>query len=145
VTLRPPATGDAAALVALSGELGYETRVEDLRERIARIGPQSHHLLLVAQGDDGRILGWVHAAEHELFESGCQGEILGLVVDPRGRRRGVGRTRIGAVERWVASRGFPRVVVRSNVVRAESHPFYEALGFERVKSQHVYRKPLALE
>jgi hypothetical protein len=30
--------------------------------------------------------------------------------------------------------------VRSNVVRAESHQFYERLGYARVKTQHAYRK-----
>jgi predicted N-acetyltransferase YhbS len=28
------------------------------------------------------------------------------------------------------------------VVRAESHPFYERLGFARVKTQHAYLKPV---
>jgi hypothetical protein len=33
--------------------------------------------------------------------------------------------------------------VRSNVARELSHPFYESLGYERAKTQHVYRKTLA--
>ena len=36
--------------------------------------------------------------------------------------------------------GIGEVLVRSNTVRAESHPFYEGMGFERIKSQHVYLK-----
>jgi hypothetical protein len=28
------------------------------------------------------------------------------------------------------------------VVRAESHPFYERLGYLRTKTQHAYRKTL---
>jgi hypothetical protein len=34
------------------------------------------------------------------------------------------------------------MTVRSNVVRAESHPFYERLGYVRSKTQHAYRKHL---
>jgi len=32
--------------------------------------------------------------------------------------------------------------VRSNVARAQSHPFYAAMGYDRVKTQHVYCKAL---
>jgi hypothetical protein len=28
------------------------------------------------------------------------------------------------------------------VAREESHPFYQQLGYVRIKTQHVYRKPL---
>ena len=34
------------------------------------------------------------------------------------------------------------IVVRSNVVRPESHPFYEKIGYERKKTQHVYARSL---
>jgi hypothetical protein len=34
------------------------------------------------------------------------------------------------------------IVVRSNVLRPESHGFYESLGYIRTKSQHVYSKCL---
>ena len=35
------------------------------------------------------------------------------------------------------------LVVRSNVARESSHPFYEALGYKREKTQHVYRNAAA--
>ena len=38
------------------------------------------------------------------------------------------------------ARGLGEVSVRSNVIRAESHPFYERLGYVRFKTQHAYRK-----
>jgi len=70
--------------------------------------------------------------------------LLGLVVDARQRRQGVGRRLVAAVEAWAARRGLELVSVRSNVARAESHPFYERLGYARVKTQHAYRKRLDL-
>jgi hypothetical protein len=36
----------------------------------------------------------------------------------------------------------PELFLRSNVLRAEAHPFYEQLGFLRTKTQHAYVKPL---
>jgi GNAT superfamily N-acetyltransferase len=63
-------------------------------------------------------------------------------VDACARRSGAGRALVAAIERWAASRGVAQVSVRSNVVRVESHPFYERLGYTRVKTQHSYRKNL---
>ncbi len=34
------------------------------------------------------------------------------------------------------------MTVRSNAARELSHPFYEALGYARAKTQHVYVKSL---
>jgi hypothetical protein len=45
-------------------------------------------------------------------------------------------------EAWPARRGLKSVSLRSNIVRDEAHTFYERLGYERVKTQHAYRKHL---
>lgn len=87
-------------------------------------------------------MGWVHAAEQEVLDSGRRCEILGLVVAPEARGQGVGRQLVLAIEEWAAERGLDLLTVRSNIVRAESHPFYERLGFVRLKTQHAYRKQL---
>ncbi|HEX2249485.1 MAG TPA: GNAT family N-acetyltransferase, partial [Gemmatimonadales bacterium] len=70
-------------------------------------------------------------------------EILGLVVDPEHRGHGIGRQLVNAVEEWATGRGLTQMAVRSSVLRAESHPFYERLGYVRVKTQHAYRKRLS--
>jgi GNAT superfamily N-acetyltransferase len=91
----------------------------------------------------GRVSGWIHGADRVIVEADQDCEIMGLVVDQDARRDGVGRRLVGAVEDWADARGLPIVTVRSNIVRVESHPFYAQLGYELVKSQHVYHKHLA--
>jgi len=98
--------------------------------------------VLVAEAESG-VVGWVHGAEQDLLESGRRCEILGLVVDPAYRSHGVGRGLVTAVEQWAANRGLEQMTVRSNVARAESHPFYQRLGYIRTKTQHAYRKALS--
>jgi GNAT superfamily N-acetyltransferase len=89
------------------------------------------------------VLGYpATAGERELLESGRRCEILGLVVDSTHRGRGVGRRLVQAAEAWALARGLDQMAVRSNVGRAESHPFYERLGYVRAKTQHAYRKRL---
>lgn len=58
----------------------------------------------------------------------------------KARRRGVGRLLVSEVEGWAEAQGLAVVGVRSNIVRAESHPFYESLGYARGKTQHVYSR-----
>jgi len=99
--------------------------------------------VLVAEGASDQVVGWVHASEQELLESGRRCEIIGLVVDAVNRGQGVGRGLVSAVEEWARQRQIEEVGVRSNVVRTDSHPFYERLGYTRVKTQHAYRKRLS--
>ncbi len=142
MTIRPARDTDAAALAELSGELGYAASASEMAARLTRILPQGAHLVLLAEDDAGTPVGWIHAAEQEVLETGFRCTILGLVVGARARRGGVGRRLVAAVEAWAAGRGHRDVTVRSAVPRAESHPFYLGLGYERVKTQHVYRRRL---
>jgi GNAT superfamily N-acetyltransferase len=142
VVIREATRGDAARLVALSGELGYPVTVEALAERLGRLLGRDEELVLVAEVSPRHVVGWLHAAEQELLESGRRCEILGLVVDGTHRGRGMGRRLVQAAEAWASMRGLDQMAVRSNVTRAESHPFYERLGYVRAKTQHAYRKRL---
>jgi GNAT superfamily N-acetyltransferase len=141
VAVRHAVPADASRVAELSGVLGYPVDPRVMEERFARLLPRDDSAVFIA-ADGDRVVGWIHGAEHELLEVGRQCEILGLVVDADFRNSGAGRKLVAAVEQWAASRGLKQMAVRSNVVRVESHPFYERLGYTRVKTQHAYRKPL---
>lgn len=141
-TIRCASVRDAARLAELSAALGYPAEVDVLARRLARLLPRPEHLLLVAEATANLVIGWVHAGEQDILEVGRFCEILGLVVAADHRSQGVGRRLLSAVEHWARERGFDRVSVRSNILRTESHPFYERAGYVREKTQHVYRKQL---
>jgi ribosomal protein S18 acetylase RimI-like enzyme len=145
LTIRSAVPGDAPDLAILSGALGYPVVDETLAQRLRNLLTRAEDIVLVAEVAPSRIVGWLHGAEQELLESGRRCEILGLVVDGRYRGQGVGRQLVDAVEEWAAKRGLEHVVVRSNVVRTEAHPFYERLGYMRAKTQHAYRKQLTAD
>ncbi len=142
VGIRPASAGDASEIARLCGELGYPCAAGEVASRLTALAASASHFVAVAERG-GAMVGWV-AAEHRVsLESGARGEIVGLVVSASARRTGVGRALVFAAEAWAASRGLEVVLVRSNVARAASHPFYETSGYVRQKTQHVYAKSIA--
>jgi GNAT superfamily N-acetyltransferase len=141
-TIRRAAGQDAPRLAELSSVLGYPAAAAELGVRLERLLASPQDIVLVAESATGETVGWLHGAEQELLESGRRCEILGLVIDPAHRGQGIGRCLVAAVEAWARARDLKQMTVRSNVVRTESHPFYERLGYARAKTQHAYRKRL---
>jgi N-acetylglutamate synthase-like GNAT family acetyltransferase len=142
VEIRKATRNDAARLAELNGVLGYPVTAEVMAERLEGLLKSETDTILVAD-DDGTVAGWIHGRIQEILAAGRMGEICGLVVADDQRGRGVGRQLAEAVEKWVHSRGLESVTVRSNVVRPESHAFYERIGYVRFKTQHAYRKKLS--
>ncbi|NOT43373.1 MAG: GNAT family N-acetyltransferase [Acidobacteria bacterium] len=139
--VRSATVEDWEAISRLNEGLGRHAEGGAIKASLARLLGSERDLVVVAESD-GRVVGWVHAAEREILGSGRRSEIVGLVVDDAYRGRGTGRSLVAEAEAWARSRGIAEVVVRSNIVRPESHPFYERLGYARSKTQHVYRKPI---
>ena len=138
--IRRAQTLDAAEMTRLSAELGYPLLVDEMRARLAGLLADARHFIAVADDGGDRLLGWMHVEHRTSLEGGDRAELMGLVVDGSGRRRGIGRALVDVAEQWARSRGLAALSVRSNVARELSHPFYEALGYVREKTQHVYRK-----
>jgi GNAT superfamily N-acetyltransferase len=141
--IRAATLDDAADIARLSAQLGYPADVAVFADRLERILPLRTHAVLVYESENGRLAGFIGLEQRLTVESGDKAEIVGLVVDADARRTGAGRKLIAAAEDWTRARGLRELFLRSNIVRPEAHAFYPALGFERSKTQHVYRKTLA--
>lgn len=142
--IRSATPGDVPALTALSEQLGYPAVADEVASRLGRfLARPDVHAVLVATTDEAQVIGWIHIGRRESLETRPRAEILGLVVDRAVRRTGVGRVLMSAAERWAAEQGFNEVMLRSNILRPESHPFYESIGYVRTKTQHVYLKAVA--
>jgi GNAT superfamily N-acetyltransferase len=139
--VRPAEARDHAAIAALSGELGYPAEPAEIARRMDAVGGRPDQRVWVAESRSG-VIAWIQASLTLALEAGPRVEIVGLVVGGSARRTGIGRLLVGAAEDWARAEGLHQVVVRSNEKRAESHPFYAALGYEKTKTQVVYRKSL---
>ena len=140
--VRPAKLTDAPELARLILELGYTSSVPEIESRLQALLLRPNHFIAVAAGDPPSLLGWIAAERRLILESGDIVDIVGLVVDATQQRAGVGRALVAATEQWAASVGLPTLWVCSNVARTASHPFYESLGYVRIKTQHAYVKTL---
>ena len=105
--------------------------------------PRPNQVILVAEhAPDKKVIGWIQGEEREILAIGRYCEVVGLVVNEAHRGAGIGRRLMEAVEQWAAAHGLEQVSLRSNIVRPESHAFYEKIGYTRFKTQHAYRKRL---
>ena len=139
MNVREATAADAAALAALSTQLGYPAQPDEAAERLTALGPEG--AVLVAEAD-GAVLGWIHVCGIRFFQSPPFAEVGGLVVDEAARGKGVGKLLVEAGARWAAERGYRKLRVRSNVVREDAHRFYEREGFRRTKTQAVFDRGL---
>lgn len=140
VEIRRARRADAQEIARLAAELGYATTREEMDRRLAHLLSRPNHYIAVAAIAPHRLLGWMHVEHRRSLAGGEHAELMGLVVDATARRRGIGRTLLEAAEEWSAAKGATTLTVRSNAARELSHPFYEAHGFARTKTQHVYAK-----
>lgn len=141
-SLRPAAPNDAAALAGLATELGYPSRSDAVARRLDRLAAHDGNAVLVAVGDGGAVVGWIHVFATFRVESDGFAEIGGLVVREKLRGEGIGRLLVEAAEGWAREAGLGQVRVRSNVVREATHRFYAHLGYDATKRQQVFAKRL---
>lgn len=141
IEIRPVRAADAPRLAGLLAQLGYPSDVDAVTNRLAStMDSATQQVLVAAPADDSRIDGYIGVERRLLLIKDEHVEITDLVVDSAARRSGVGRALVNAAEQWARQRGLHAIVVRSNVTRLESHPFYEGVGYHRTATSHLYHK-----
>ena len=142
MTLRSARLSDAPAIAVLATQLGYPSRTEEAEERLRDVLARPDAAVLVAEDEDGAVIGYGHVFGAHRVDANPFAEIGALVVDEGRRSRGTGAALVAALEAWAAERGYRELRVRSNVVRDRAHAFYERLGFGRVKRQQVFARAI---
>jgi GNAT superfamily N-acetyltransferase len=114
-----------------------------MRTRLQSLLASPGNVVLVAESEDGGLVGWIHGVLSQFLESDRRVEIGGLAADERYHRRGVGRDLVERVEAWAVEHGVMQALVRCQTRRAEAHTFYGSLGYTQAKTQIVFWKSLS--
>ncbi len=124
VRIRPFAPQDTEAVVALWEEAGLTRPWNDPRKDIARKLAVQPDLFVVAEDDDGAIVGSVMAG----YE-GHRGWMNYLSAAHSARGRGVGRALVAHVEAELLALGCPKVSLQVRATNPDVVRFYEHLGY----------------
>jgi GNAT superfamily N-acetyltransferase len=137
VIIRPAARTDGIEVVHLANSLSSVAdalpEVESHFNALLEVGG---HRVWVAE-IDGAIVGWLHAFVALRVGVAPFVEIGGLVVKEDGRRAQVGSKLVREAAEWAKS-GEWALRVRCNSIREPAHCFYQAIGFQYLKKQHVF-------
>ena len=134
-TLRQAVPGDAAALAALAGELGYPAEPDEFERRLVSLSPEDDVWVATI---DGEMVGWVHCSVCRSLVVEPHLVILGIIVGDKWRQQGIGRELMAAAERSASERGVSAIRLRSGSQRDEAHAFYRAVGYREQKTQLVF-------
>ncbi len=137
--IRPAKLSDASRLAELASQLGYPSTSERTGRLLRALIPGD--VVLLAEEDE--VVGGVQIGLRRTYTSEPTAELISMVVDERHRGKGIGRKLLAAADAWALEQGMSRMVLRTNVIRADAHAFYEHLGYKRLKEQRVYLKELA--
>lgn len=129
---------DAEQIARLTLQLGYDVSQEIIAESLRRRG--SREVFVAANGE--RVVGWAAVSVHDPFVEGPGAHLDGLVVDESVRSSGIGAELLAAAEGWARERDCREMCLHSNVVRDRAHAFYRRHGYNTVKAQYYFRKPL---
>ena len=137
VYVREITGADAEAVARLSQQFGYTVTVTETTNRIEQLLSHQDHCGFVAMAQQ-QVVGWIHGFYTFRLESGAFVEIGGLVVHEKLRGQGIGRQLIEQVKEWATAKAIPKLRVRCNTKRTDTHTFYRKIGFAESKEQKVF-------
>ena len=142
MNIRIAALDNAIAITALNLELGYPASDLQVRQWLSELLLSSNHCVIVAE-HGSEVSGWLVVEKRLSLETGYKAEITGLIVSKNFRRSGIARELVAAAERWSLNKKLSRMIVLSNVARAEAHDFYRSQDFVLTKTAHNYEKHIS--
>lgn len=146
VSVRDASPADALEVCRLLSALGYPAEVAVVRERIASFSTSDRDHVLLAELDDGQVVGvLVLSLTPRFAEPGMFSRITALAVDPSVQRVGVGRRLVTEAERIAADNASTLMQVNCGrrPERAAAHAFNVSLGYADQHDHHIlYDKAL---
>ena len=139
VTVRRARGADVDAIADLAVQLGYDVSPAHAGRWLAAGTDGRAAFVAVAAGE---VVGWAQAHDRELLQYPRVLEVGGLVIADHAQGGGAGKLLMEALSDWGSRRGHSEILVHSSTTREGAHEFYEALGFDRVKTSYTFTKAI---
>jgi len=144
--VRVVAANDASEWFRLRKLLWDES--SDDEHRMEMLDIYEHHetqLVLVAETDDGNLVGFLEASIRPFVEdchSDHVGYLEGWFVEPQYRKRGIGRHLVSEAENWARKKGCTEMASDSEIGNDLSLAAHQNLGYEETSRLVHLRKDL---
>lgn len=130
IEIRGAGAGDAAAVAALIGELGYSLTAEAIARKIEALEHAPRDRMLVACVGE-RVVGFAHVHCVTVFHRPRDlARLTVLIINEEWRSRGTGGMLVRAAEEFALRSGCGRIELVSGAQRKDAHRFYERLGYQ---------------
>lgn len=132
---------DITYLTELTNELGYDTTVEQMTERMNTIMKLDNYWTFVAVIDD-KVVGYIGFNKNYFWEQdGHYLRVQALVVSKKFRQLGVGQKLMNSAEQLARQTNTKVILLNcgNRVERQSAHKFYVKLGFEAKSTGYIKR------
>jgi aminoglycoside 6'-N-acetyltransferase I len=140
--IRPASISDAALWAPMRLALWPESRLEDLQSELGSMLAKDKFFAWIAF-DAEKPVGFAELYIRD-FANGCESQPLpfleGIWVDPRCRRKGLGRQLIQMIQAWARERGFNELGSDAELHNTLSHSAHAGWGFEETERAVYFRK-----
>jgi aminoglycoside 6'-N-acetyltransferase I len=144
--VRAVTANDASEWFRLRKLLWDESSDEEHRAEMLDIYEhQETQLVLVAETDAGRLIGFLEASIRPFVEdchSDHVGYLEGWFVEPQYRKHGIGRTLVRAAENWARGKGCTEMASDAEIGNDLSLKAHQTLGYEETSRLVHLRKDL---
>ncbi|WP_459558446.1 GNAT family N-acetyltransferase [Lacunimicrobium album] len=134
-------TTDLPTIATLFTQLGYPLTPTQLQQRLLTLDPTKNETLVAVNNSD-LPLGFLHLRINDSLLVDPRLEVVALIVDEAARSQGIGKLLMEHAEFIARSKGLADIIVWSNITRADAHRFYQSLGYDHKKTNHLFTKRL---
>ncbi|MFW6244629.1 MAG: GNAT family N-acetyltransferase [Fibrobacterota bacterium] len=131
-----------AELMAQWDDLKEELPKEHIEERIIDVKTTRNAEILVAENEDGALVGYAHISEVISLEKNPFVELRAILVDENLRKKNIGRKLVSAAEEWARKKGFKQIIVSPRIQNEKIHEFCKHLEYEESERTCVFPKSI---
>ena len=134
---------DALAVCELSRQLGYPLDSGQFLGRLLMLRENPNHSLWVMEAAEKGVCAFAHFERVVGMVHVPRLDVNALIIDERFRRKGLAKRFMLYAESYARTEDLTQVYLTCNIARTETHDFYDAMGYQKVKTSFSFLKILS--